>query len=153
MADVNGYLNQQLYADKPPNYEIQAIADVHDSPTQSELDDFKNQVKIWFEIDNSIKKMQQSIKEHNAAKGVLSNKILHFMAKYSIDDLNTKEGTLRYRVTQVKTPISQSDIKTRLVQNYDPNLSASELSNRIFDNRQVTEKHSLKRIGRRIMAI
>jgi hypothetical protein len=89
-------LNQQLNADKP-NYEIEAVAD---APSQNELDDFKNQVKIWFEIDNSVKKMQQSIKEHNHAKGVLNTKILHFMAKYNIDDLNTKEGILRYRVTQ-----------------------------------------------------
>jgi hypothetical protein len=147
---INSYLSQQLVADQPnPKYEIQVV----DAPSQDELDDFKNHVRIWMEVDNSIKKMQAAIKERNVAKTMLSQKILTFMAKFNIEDLNTKEGVLRYRVTQVKAPISQTIIKSKLTENYDPRLTADELSSKIFDNRQVMEKHSLRRISRRAIDV
>ncbi len=147
---INSYLSQQATADQPnPKYEIQVV----DAPSQDELDDFKNHVRIWMEVDNSIKKMQTAIKERNVAKTMLSQKILTFMAKFNIEDLNTKEGVLRYRVTQVKAPISQTAIKTKLTENYDPRLTADELSSKIFDNRQVMEKHSLRRISRRAIDV
>ena len=144
MDPINSYLNQQLTADSPSaNYEIQAIH----APTPNELEDFKNQVRVWMEIDNSIRKMQAAIKERNQAKAILSQKVLTFMARFNIEDLNTKEGVLRYRVTHVKAPISQTTIKNKLLENYNPSMSADELSRRIFDDsgRQVTEKHSLRR--------
>lgn len=145
-AGINNYLSQQLVADQPASsspYEIQAI----NVPTQQELEDFKNHVRVWMEIDNSIRKMQSAIKERNQAKAILSQKVLTFMARFNIEDLNTKEGVLRYRVTHVKAPISQTIIKNKLLENYDPKISADELSRRIFDDsgRQVTEKHSLRR--------
>ena len=140
---IHNYLSQQLVADPASSYEIQAM----NVPTQVELEEFKNHVRIWMEIDNSIRKMQSAIKERNQAKAVLSKNVLSFMARFNIEDLNTKEGVLRYRVTQVKSPISQSTIKNKLLENYDPKLSADELSRKIFDDsgRQITEKHSLRR--------
>jgi hypothetical protein len=137
---INSYLSQQMNADNP-SYQMQTI----DVPGPNELDEFKTHVRLWMEMDNSVKKMQASIRERNAAKSVISAKILQFMCKFNIEDLNTKEGKLKYRVSQVKEPLSQSILKTRFVQNYDPKKTAEEMTSKIFDERKMIEKHSLRR--------
>ena len=102
------------------------------------------------EVDNAVKKLQAAIKERNSAKNIIAQRILSFMCKFNIEDLNTKEGKLKYRVSQVRAPISQSTIKARLIENYDQvvdsKMSIDDLTKKIFDNdRAVKEKHSLRR--------
>jgi len=150
---VNNYLSQQLGAPAPsPGQEggggktgnYLATIDV---PSQQELDEFKTHVRTWMEHDNVVKKMQVAIKEQNTAKAGISQKILTFMSKFNIEDLNTKEGKLRYRVSQVKTPVSQTVIKARFVDNYEQfsTISVYDMSKKIFESGTVKEKHSLRR--------
>ena len=56
------------------------------------LESFKNDVRMWMELDNSIRRLQAAIKERREAKKIINARILDFMSKYKIDDLNTREG-------------------------------------------------------------
>jgi len=138
---INSYLSQQMTADNPTSFEIQPL----DVPTPVELEEFKNHVRMWMEIDNSVKKMQSAIRERNAAKNMISQNILQFMSKFNIEDLNTKEGKLKYRVCQVKEPLSHNIMKTRFLENFDPSKSVEEMTTKIFEERKLVEKHSLRR--------
>jgi len=143
-ALVNHYLASAATG-APPNQSTEIIP----TPTQGELDDFKNLVNLWLEHDLAIEKLQVAIRERNKAKVALMPRILTFMSRYNIEDLNTKQGVLRYKVTQVKVPISQAEIKSRIAENIAKGVrSADEFNQNVFDNRQVVEKHSLKRVGR-----
>ena len=133
---INNYLSQQLMVQEKPI----------DVPSVDDLEDFKNCVRIWMEVDANIKKMQVLIKERNVLKKEVTKKILAFMSRFNIEDLNTKEGKLRYKVTQVKAPLSQKDIKDKIEKTYKHGISVNELTEKVFE-RQVIPKHSLKRIA------
>lgn len=139
---VNHYLSQQI--SKPQGQYHQPPMDV---PTQAELEEFKAQVNIWLDTDTMIKKMKAAVKERKEANDTLSLKILEFMQKFNIEDLNTKEGKLKYRVSTTKVPIARAEIKSRLIENYDPQQTAVDLASKIFDDkdRPVKERHSLRR--------
>jgi hypothetical protein len=114
-------------------------------PTPEELEEFKNCVKAWIDMDNNVKKLQQAMRERNAIKKQITEKITNFMSKFNIEDLNTKDGKLRYRVTQVKVTPKPTEIKTKLIEYFSPETTAEELTKKIFDNNTVVEKHSLRR--------
>jgi hypothetical protein len=90
-----------------------------ETPDNSTLEEFKHQVKLWMEIDNQIKKLAQISKEKKGVQKVLSEKILAFMARFNIEDLNTKEGKLRYKVTQVKPKEKKEDVKQKLMNYFE----------------------------------
>ena len=83
-------------------------------PDGGALDEFKNQVRIWMELDNSIKQLQQLSRERRAFKKQLTDKILEFMSRYNIDDLNTKDGRLLYKMKYVRAPLPQRAIRERI---------------------------------------
>ena len=135
---INSYLSQQMMAEECRK--IQPI----DVPSPNELEEFKNCVKIWITVDNNIKKLQATVKEQNGMKKEVSKKILSFMSRFNIEDLNTKEGKLRYKVTQVKAPLSQAGIKEKIVQNYQQGMAVEDLTSKVFERPNVA-KHSLRR--------
>jgi hypothetical protein len=134
---INSYLSQQLMVQETPRE--------MDVPSVQELEDFKNYVKIWMEVDNNIKKMQAVVKERNQVKKEISSKILAFMARFNIEDLNTKEGTLRCKVTTVKEPFTESKMKKKLQATYEPGMQVDELSKNLFDRKTIS-KQTLKRL-------
>ena len=145
-ALVNHYLTHQAEA---PQNSFEDQQQVIPAPTQGDLDDFKNLVNAWLEHDTAIEKMQIAIRERGKGKAALVPRILAFMSRYNIEDLNTKQGILRYKVTQVKAPISQAEIKTRIADNIARGVkSVDEFNENVFSNRELIEKHTLKRVGR-----
>lgn len=85
-----------------------------DAPDPSALEEFKNQVRIWLELDNSIKQLQQLARERRLFKKQLTDKILLFMSQHNIDDLNTRDGRLVYKTSFVKSPLTQATIRQRV---------------------------------------
>lgn len=132
--------------DKHNNNTINAV----ELPDNKILEEFKNQVRIWIDIDNSVRKLQKAIKERNVVKKQLSEKILGFMSKYNIEDLNTRDGSkLRYKVSQVKPTITKAQIKERLLENFGKAQNVEELANMVFSNENLPkmEKKYLKRLN------
>lgn len=140
---LNSYLDQQ--AEASSDGLLQTVAA---TPSTEELDQFKNKVRTWMEIDNTVKKLRGVIRERNSAKAELTKSILEFMAKFNIEDLNTKEGKLRYKVSNVKPPQSKQKLKEKLIEHYSPEMNAEDLAKLVFDSPPgVIEKHSLRRLN------
>lgn len=140
---INSYLTQQLMAPEPE--QTTAIQQI-EIPDANALQKFKSHVHNWMEIDNNIKKLQSMIRERNVIKKQLTGEILKFMNRYNIEDLNTKDGKLRYKVVQSKVSPNQKDIEERIKSNYDKVNNLDELTAIVFEKKQV-EKHSLRRLG------
>ena len=111
------------------------------------LEEFKEYVRKWFELDNVIKKAQEAIKERKIARDKLSMMISKFMCKYDIEDLNTKEGRIRCKVSHVKAPINQKVIKEKITDYFKHDESKQqEIMTKIYEERDVVQKVSLRRL-------
>jgi hypothetical protein len=142
---INSYLEQQLQETCENKDKSLTIIEM---PDNDSLEDFKNQVRQWVEIDNNIRVLKKSIKDQNTIKKDLNEAILRFMIRYNIEDLNTKDGSkLRYKVNQVKCKPTVSDMKTRLIENYDKVKSVEELTDRIFVPTKESKKATLRRLN------
>lgn len=111
------------------------------------LDEFKVDVRTWIELDDSIKSLQNAIKERRCAKKQLTDRITEFMNTNEIEDLITKNGRIRYKTNYVKSPLSHTDIKNRISDFFqsDEN-SAKQLVSMVFGLRGRSEKPSLRRM-------
>jgi hypothetical protein len=110
------------------------------------LEEFKAQVKVWWELDTAIKRLHQAMRERKKMQIKLSAHILEFMKVHNIEDLNTKEGVLRYKSTYVKAPISQKHLKEKLSNEFAENNTALDIIKKTFDEREKVEKVSLRRV-------
>jgi hypothetical protein len=68
------------------------------------------------------------------------------MSKFNIEDLNTKDGIIRYRKTFVKEPLSQKTIKNKLEELFKDDQENFEKIEKIFTDREKIEKMSLRRL-------
>jgi len=119
-------------------------------PDDTLLEQFRSDVKAWIDIDNAIKRLDAAAKERKKAKKDLSGKILRFMETYNVEDLNTREGRLRYKVTNVMSPLGQKAIRERLHQFISTKFGgdvSDEVTQAVFA-REKTEKVTLRRLGR-----
>jgi len=117
-----------------------------ESMNEALLEEFKSHVKDWLELDNQLKRLAAAAKERRKKKNDINLKILEFMGRFNIEDLNTKEGIIRYRKTYVKEPLSQKTIKTKLEELFKDDLDIFEKVQKIFTERGKIEKTSLRRL-------
>jgi hypothetical protein len=110
------------------------------------LEEFKKNVQTWMNYDNQMKRLAAASKLLKTKKKDINEKILDFMARYNIEDLNTKEGVIRYKKTFVKEPLTQKMIKDKLNELFKNNENDLNRVNEIFNNRQKVEKTSLRRL-------
>ena len=142
------YLRQQhsVQGTEEPKNELVPVG--NDSvPENVSLEEFKEYVRKWIELDNNIKKAQEVIKERKKVRDKLSLVISGFMCKYDIEDLNTKEGRIRCKVTTVKAPVNQKTVKQKITDyfSFDESKKA-EILNKIYEEREKVEKVSLRRL-------
>tara|TARA_B100001778_G_C18484079_1_gene581773 strand:- start:29 stop:505 length:477 start_codon:yes stop_codon:yes gene_type:complete len=116
-----------------------------ESMNEMMLDEFKENVKAWTLADNQVKRLNAASKQLKTKKKELNEKILDFMARFNIEDLNTKEGIIRYKKTFVKEPLTQKMIKEKLNEMFKDSDSLEKI-NEIFTNRNKVEKTSLRRL-------
>jgi hypothetical protein len=126
-----------------PQESTQLINDV----TSQELQEFKDKVKSWIELDMVLKRLQMAIKERKKLKDSLNSDIMVFMVKYNIEELNTKTGTIKYKKTKTKSPLSQKKIKEQLYETFQTNEKIIKKLDDIFNNRELKESSSLKKIN------
>ena len=115
-------------------------------PDPSELLDFKNHVREWLHHDTSYKVLRKQCSDVMNAKKTLTVKILEFMGRYNIEDLNTQGGKIRLKMVQVKEPLSQADIKNKVLEHFGKTQDPNELNSIIFSQRGVVNKPTLRRI-------
>lgn len=115
--------------------------------TPEMLDAFRRDVRMWIEMDNTLRILQESIRERRKEKRLLTARILRFMQEHKIDDLNTPVGRLRFQVRRVKAPLSQQEILDRISDYYKNDvLACQQLRAAVFGNRSTADKASIRRI-------
>lgn len=112
-------------------------------PTPEELEEFKNQVAQWIHLDEQVKKLSIAIRERKCALAALTPIVQSFMHKFNYDDLNTQSGKIRTTTRVVKTPVTLTDVRVKLLE-----LEGGDaLVHKIFEeNRGTKEKTSIRRI-------
>jgi len=112
---------------------------------EEEVKKFKDLVHTWLSIDDDIKQLDKAKKELMKKKKELTEPILEFMSKNSIEDCNTGNGKLKYTISTVKKPINRNYLQTKLTEYLQNNKKAEELSGFLLDNRDIEQKISLRR--------
>ena len=120
--------------------------DLVETMNEALLEEFKDNVQAWMDLDNQLKRLEAASKQRKTKKKELNEKILDFMAKYNIEDLNTKQGVIRYKKVFVKEPLSQKIIKERLSDLFKDDQTNYEKIEKIFTDRGKVEKQSLRRV-------
>ena len=154
MADtrnmLDAYLRQQLIASTLASAEAaESSAEAArpiELPDGEALAAFKAQVQAYMDVDDKLRKLHAAAKELNRNKKTLGEQILAFMGRYNIEDLNTRNGKLRYRMTFVKVPTSQKEMRNRFMSAFDATKSAEEISRVVFDARERIARASLRRL-------
>ena len=138
---------QQQPPPSPPPSTTAVVQVTAEEGMPNSLEQFKEYVRAWLELDNTIKKAQKFIKEKRTQRDQLSNAISRFMCKYDIEDLHTKEGRIRCKVMQVKAPVNQKVVKEKISNMFNGDAEKSqEILKKIYEERDVVEKVSLRRL-------
>lgn len=136
---INNIMNNDIAIDNTSREMTESMNEVL-------LEEFKDNVKQWLELDNQLKRLAAASKERRKKKNDINLKILEFMGKFNIEDLNTKDGIIRYKKTFVKEPLSQKTIKTKLEELFKDDQENFEKIEKIFTDREKVEKTSLRRL-------
>jgi hypothetical protein len=120
--------------------------DLVETMNEALLEEFKDNVQAWMDLDNQLKRLEAASKQRKTKKKELNEKILDFMAKYNIEDLNTKQGVIRYKKVFVKEPLSQKIIKEKLSDLFRDDQTNYDKIEKIFTDRGKVEKQSLRRL-------
>ena len=146
---LHSYLEQQASID-------QGEEESGPTPSPEELEEFRNQVKLWIDLDVAMEKLKNAMKERKKSHTILSEKIGDFMTKYNIEDLQTSVGKVRCKKVDVKPQLTQKTIKSRVTESMaSSNKPSEDLIEQIFQKPEgvVSQKTVLKRLGRSGLAI
>jgi len=104
-------------------------------------------IKEWIKIESEISLMQNEIKERKTRKKVLSESLMTVMKKNNIDCFDINGGSLVYKRSKVKKPITgktlMSTLQTYFQTSHNPSI-AEELTKFILDSREEQVKESIK---------
>lgn len=118
---------------------------------EDSIEEFKEKVKNWIKLDLEVKSINAKIKmldieRKNRKKFMeaLSESILKFMTQNEIDELNSKEGIVKFKKSSVKKPYSQKELIHRLKSEFESVEDAEQKIRDIFyKNRERLEKTKL----------
>jgi hypothetical protein len=120
--------------------------DIYLDDDNPEFIEFKSNVKSWIELDDDIKTLTEALKERKKKKDEITPNLMAFMGNYQINDLNTKDGQLKFSKTNVAKPLSKKYLMNRIgdfFKNYD---KGEEVVNFVYENREKEEKFKLRRV-------
>jgi hypothetical protein len=122
------------------------ISDV-DEIDEGDMNIFKENVKTWIDIDEKVLSLSREVAFLKKQRLELNTKIVNFMRNYKIEDLNTNNGKLEYRVKHSKKGLSGKKIHENLLSYFKTDKEEAEaLYKYLLDNRIDIDKETLKRI-------
>ena len=101
------------------------------------IEKLKEMVEKWIKYNNNIKKLQKAIKDQNKLKNEIYPKIKEYMETNNIQDLTTKDGKIKYEVSNRKAPLNKKNIQKQLVKYFQNENDANNVVNYLMDNREV----------------
>lgn len=108
-------------------------------------------VKRWIEIYNENEKMKLQMKINTEEKKELTLKLLNCMKSKNLVCLDTKNGSLAYQCRKQRKQLNIKKLQSSLEQyfmehelvEYIQNLNISDLSQYIFDNRDIVNRENI----------
>jgi len=108
--------------------------------------EFKMNVKEWLTLDDDIMTLQKAIKDRKIKKNDLTPKILDFMNRFKINDLNTNNGKLKFTKSLQTKPLNKQFLISRLGDFFKDFSKGEKAASFILENRDKEEKLKLRRV-------
>jgi hypothetical protein len=112
-----------------------------------EFIEFKSNVKEWLTLDDDIITLQKAIKERKKKKDELTPKVLDFMNRFKINDLNTQEGKIKFTKSLYTKPLNKQFLISKLGDFFKDFNRGEKAATYILENRDKEEKFKLKRVA------
>ena len=111
-----------------------------------EMEDFKMLVKEWLLLDNQISDREKDIRTFKKRKTKeIEPKIVEFMIKYNIKDLNTDNGKLQCIEKKTKQGFNKKNIRENLSSIITDELLIDKAMDQIVNNRSDKITHKLSK--------
>lgn len=111
-----------------------------------EFIEFKKNVTEWLTLDDDINTLQNAIKERRTKKNEMTPKIMDFMNRYEINDLNTHNGKLKFTKTLQTKPLNKQFLISRLGDFFKDFTKGEKAATFILENRDKQERFNLRRV-------
>jgi hypothetical protein len=111
--------------------------------------EFKNNVKHWVEIDDTIRELRSKVKELTQEKKENEEFILNFLESVDEKAVAIQDGKLSRTVSQTKAPLKKDNIHKALVEITGDTNKAMSMTEHIIKSRQTVERVNLKRTKNR----
>ena len=111
--------------------------------------EFKNNVKHWVEIDDTIRELRSKVKELTQEKKENEEFILNFLESVDEKSVGIQDGKLTRSVSQTKAPLKKDNIHKALVEITGDTNKAMSMTEHIIKSRQTVERVNLKRTKNR----
>ena len=111
-----------------------------------EFIEFKNNVKEWLTLDDDIITLQKAIKERKNKKTELTPKVLDYMGRFNINDLNTNNGKIKFTKSMCTKPLNKQFLVSRLGDFFKDFSKGEKAASFILENRDKEEKIKLRRV-------
>ena len=108
---------------------------------------FKNNVKEWLTLDDDIITLQKAIKERKIKKDQLTPKILNFMDKFNINDLNTEGGKIKFTKSLYTKPLNKQFLIAKLGDFFKDFRKGEKAASFILENRDKEERCKIRRVA------
>ena len=114
---------------------------------QSELNEFKKNVKEWLELDTTISEQEKRLRELKKKRTKeLEPRITKFMVENNISDLNTNNGKLRCAERNTKKGLNKNNIRENLSNYIQDQTILDTAITHIITNREVITTYKLKKM-------
>lgn len=112
-----------------------------------DIEDIKNKMRLWVELDKELKEHKKIIKEINIKRKLLDNDLVKFMKSQQIDSIDINNGVDRviYQKRTLKSSISKKLLENSLNEYFSGSGKAEEISNYILNNRKENIKETIIR--------
>jgi len=135
---------QQMQAQQQPS-ETTVVDTTTPLTEQQELQNLRQIIVTWREIEGEVSTLNAQIREKNKRKKALEEMILRIMKKYNIGalDLKGSGGRLLYRKQTTKAALNPKTLTTLLMGHLKSETAAAEAIKYITENREAKPRESL----------
>lgn len=146
LAKINNSRIIDLEEKYENKYEGEEEDDTLFSDDNEEFIGFKSNVKEWLMLDDDIITLQKAVKERKHKKDELTPKILNFMDKFNINDLNTEGGKIKFTKSLYTKPLNKQFLISRLGDFFKDFRKGEKAASFILENRDKEERCKIRRV-------
>ena len=107
--------------------------------------EFKDNIRQWIKMDDDILTLNNALKEVKKKKAELTPQILSFMENNNLKHLNTTDGKLQYSKSSISKALNKNMLIEKLSIYLKDDNKGNSAADFILENRDKTEKVTLKR--------